>query len=48
MSKRDYYLYVSDMFESIEAIESYVSGLDFEGCGYNNRIVTYTIDKVEY
>lgn len=46
MSKRDYYLYVSDMIESIEAIESYVSGLDFEG--FLNDRKTYSATLREY
>lgn len=46
MSKRDYHLYVNDVLESIEAIDSYVNGLDFEGFLHDRK--TYSATLREY
>ncbi len=46
MSKRDHHLYVEDIIESVQAVESYVVGIDFDT--FVNDRKTYSATIREY
>lgn len=47
MSKREYQLYIQDIFDSIEKIETYITGVSFEKFEKDDKTIDAVVRNIE-
>lgn len=47
MSKREWKLFIEDIIESLELIEKYIEGMDFEDFQEDRKTTSFTADETD-